>query len=75
MQAGEFSPPKLSSLEKALELSLHVRGGGRILADTWDLAQFSSCPACLETRRQRLLAMNLSQEILPAVDCEFCGGR
>jgi radical SAM enzyme (TIGR01210 family) len=75
METGEFSPPKLSSLEKALELSLRLRGGGRILADTWDLAQFSSCPACLETRRQRLLAMNIAQEISPAVDCSICGGR
>jgi hypothetical protein len=73
METGQFSPPKLSSLEKALDLSLKL-GGGRILADTWDLAQFSSCAACLEKRRQRLQAMNLCQQSLPAVDCEFCGG-
>jgi hypothetical protein len=75
METGEFSPPQLSSLEKALELSLALGAGGRILADTWDLARFSSCPACLERRRQRLLAMNFSQQILPAVDCQVCGGR
>jgi radical SAM enzyme (TIGR01210 family) len=75
METGEFSPPKLSSLEKALELSLKLRGGGRILADTWDLARFSNCPACLEKRRQRLHAMNLSQKSRPPVDCHVCGGR
>ncbi|MGP8238752.1 MAG: radical SAM protein [Limisphaerales bacterium] len=75
MEMGEFSPPKLSSLEKALELSLALRAGGRILADTWDLARFSSCPACLEQRRQRLHAMSFSQQFLPTVDCRVCGGR
>jgi radical SAM enzyme (TIGR01210 family) len=72
MAAGEFSPPQLSTLEKALELALEVRGNGRIFADTWDLEQFSSCPACFEKRRQRIHAMNLSQQILPAIDCSAC---
>ena len=73
-ETGEFSPPRLSTLEKALEQTLARRGDGRIFADTWDLEQFSRCPACLEKRRQRLQAMNLSQKILPAVDCPACGG-
>jgi hypothetical protein len=75
MGSGDFSPPKLSSLERALELSLALHGGGRILADTWNLAQFSSCPSCLEQRAQRLHAMNFSQQFLPMVDCRVCGGR
>ena len=74
MATGEFSPPRLATLEKALELSLAVRGDGRIFADTWDLQQFSCCPACFEKRRQRIHAMNLSQHILPAVDCPACNG-
>ncbi len=74
MAAGEFSPPRLSTLEKALERALNARGGGRIFADTWDLEQFSRCPACLEKRRQRIHAMNLSQQIMPPVDCPACGG-
>lgn len=74
MAAGEFSPPRLATLEKTLELALAVRGDGRIFADTWDLEQFSNCPACFEKRRQRIHAMNLSQRILPAVDCPACGG-
>ena len=72
MAAGEFSPPRLATLEKALELALEVRGDGRIFADTWDLEQFSRCPACLEKRRQRIHAMNLSQQIPPAIDCHAC---
>ena len=74
MAAGEFSPPRLATLEKTLELALTVRGDGRIFADTWDLEQFSNCPACFEKRRQRIHAMNLSQRILPSVDCPACGG-
>ncbi len=74
MKTGEFSPPRLATLEKALELSLNLRGAGRVFADTWDLEQFSRCPACFESRRQRIHAINLSQQILPAVDCPACGG-
>jgi radical SAM enzyme (TIGR01210 family) len=74
METGEFSPPRLSSLERALELALEAPGNGRIFADTWNLEQFPHCAACLEERRQRLRAMNLSQRFLAAVDCPACGG-
>jgi hypothetical protein len=73
MATGEFSPPRLATLEKALELALEVLGAGRVFADTWDLEQFSNCPACFEKRRQRIHAMNLSQRIPPAIDCSACG--
>ena len=73
METGEFSPPRLATLEKALELSLNLRGGGRVFADTWDLEQFSRCPACFEPRRQRIHAVNLSQQVLPTIDCPACG--
>jgi hypothetical protein len=74
-ETGEFSPPRLATLEKALELALAVRGDGRIFADTWDLEQFSRCPACFEKRQQRIHGMNLSQKIPPAIDCPACGLR
>src|SRR5208337_2007910 len=70
---GEFSPPRLSTLERALELSLDLRGG-RVFADTWDLAHFSACSNCLDQRRQRLHSMNLRQEFLPRIDCPYCAG-
>jgi uncharacterized Fe-S cluster-containing MiaB family protein len=73
METGEFSPPRLATLEKALELTLEMRGDGRIFADTWDLQQFSTCPACFEKRRQRIHALNLSQRIPPTIDCPACG--
>jgi radical SAM enzyme (TIGR01210 family) len=74
MEAGEFAPPQLSTLERAQELALQLRGG-RVFADTWNLEPFSSCPACLEQRRQRLHTINLRQEILPVIDCPVCGGH
>jgi len=73
MASGQFSPPRLSSLEKALQFALELPGDGRIFADTWNLEQFSHCPACLEKRRKRLHAMNLAQQFVPAVNCQACG--
>ena len=72
-ETDDFSPPRLATLERALEQALGLKAG-RIFADTWDLEKFSNCSACLEKRQQRLHAMNLSQKILPLIDCQTCGG-
>ena len=74
METGEFSPPRLLTLEKTHEVALGFRRSVRVLVDTWDVARFSRCPICLEKRRERMRAMNLSQRILPAVECLACGG-
>ncbi len=74
IESGDFSPPRLPTLEQALDTSLGLRSG-RVFADTWNLELFSSCALCLEARRNRLHQMNLSQEILPRVVCSSCGGR
>ncbi len=68
--SGEFTPPRLAMLEGAFERALNLRAG-RVFADTWELDSFC-CPACLEPRRRRLHAMNLSQQNLPAIDCAVC---
>ena len=73
MEAGEFAPPQLSTLERALELTVNLRRG-RVFADTWNLEPFSACSACLEPRRQRLHRINLTQQNQPAVECPVCGG-
>ena len=91
--AGDFAPPRLATLERALEQALGLKAclespaatspqpeqpqalnAGRVFADTWDLEKFSNCSACLEKRQQRLHAMNLSQKILPRIECQTCGG-
>jgi archaeosine synthase beta-subunit len=72
-EAGEFSPPRLSTLEKAVQSALALNKG-RVFADTWNLEPFSSCAACLEPRRRRLRAINLAQRDLPRVECPACNG-
>ena len=73
LAAGEFTPPRLTTLERALELALNLRRG-RVFADTWNLEQFSACAACLEGRRERLHAINVTQQSRPIIDCPVCGG-
>ncbi len=68
---GWFASPKLSSLEQVLAAGIES-GGGRVFADTWDVARFADCPQCAAARVERLRQMNLSQTILPQVICD-CG--
>jgi len=70
---GQFEPPRLATLEDAFDRALAL-GRGRVFADTWDLAGFSSCDACLGPRKQRIRRMNLSQRGLARVECAQCQG-
>jgi radical SAM enzyme (TIGR01210 family) len=73
--AGDFQPPRLSDLERALDLALAVAGGrGRVFADLWDLARFAGCAACRAPRTERLRRANLDQRPGPALPCPSCGG-
>ncbi len=72
VETGEFAPPRLATLEEALEQALNLRAG-RVFADLWNLEQFSRCAVCLPAREQRLRAINLSQKSLPAIECPACG--
>jgi archaeosine synthase beta-subunit len=67
-QRGEFSPPRLSTIENALAYGLSLKRG-RVFADLWDLERFAECPVCSASRAARLRAMNLQQIILPPVIC------
>jgi archaeosine synthase beta-subunit len=71
LEALNFSPPRLDSLEAALAAGMGFRRG-RVFADVWDLQQFSNCDACFEARRERLARMNLSQQIEPPIECQVC---
>jgi hypothetical protein len=72
--AGEFSPPRLATLEAAFDETLAL-GRGRVFADTWDLDRFSQCPACVGARTARLREMNLSQQWIRRVACDACAAR
>src|SRR5205085_5827136 len=50
---GQFSPPKLSTLEQAAEYGVTLKRG-RVFADLWNLEKFSTCPNCFSRRRARL---------------------
>jgi radical SAM enzyme (TIGR01210 family) len=69
---GEFSPPKLKTLEAAAEYGVSLQRG-RVFADLWDLERFSSCSACYQPRHHRLHQMNLTQSVPPAIHCPVCG--
>ena len=70
---GEFEAPSLRSLETVVEETL-CWNRGRVFADLWDVQQFSKCPQCVRSRVERLRQMNLTQMVLPPVDCLRCGG-
>jgi hypothetical protein len=65
---GDFTPPDIRSLESVLEYGMGLKAG-RVFADTWDLEQFSTCNECFEQRRDRLISMNLNQEIYRKITC------
>ena len=69
MSKGEFNPPEIHSLEIVLEYGIELRLG-RVFADIWDLGLFSKCERCLDKRTSRLIEMNLTQQIVPEVECE-----
>lgn len=72
MDSGQFAPPSLCTLEQSLGRSLDLLAG-RVFADTWDLEKFSTCAACFKQRQQRLYTMNLTQALLPPIQCSACG--
>jgi radical SAM enzyme (TIGR01210 family) len=69
MSKGEFTPPDIHSLEIVLEHGIGLRQG-RVFADTWDLRLFSKCEKCIDKRTNRLIEMNLTQRIIPGIECE-----
>jgi hypothetical protein len=69
---GEFSPPRLATLEAARAYGLWLKRG-RVFADLWDLGRFAVCAHCTAARSARLNEMNRQQAILPPVKCEICG--
>ena len=70
---GEFSPPKLATVEAAAAHGIAL-GKGRVFVDLWDLRRTPGCASCHDRRMARLHTMNLQQTVLPPVLCEACGG-
>jgi hypothetical protein len=43
-----------------------------VFVDTWDLERISACRFCYEKRKDRLIQMNLHQDMPPPVECPIC---
>ena len=71
---GQFSPPRIETLEAALVYGLALKRG-RVFVDLWDLEQLRGCTRCRARRSSRLREMNLRQTIVEPVDCARCGNK
>jgi hypothetical protein len=69
-QSGDFTPPRLQSLEAAVAHGLRQHRG-RIFADLWDAKQFVRCP-CDRDRIDALQRMNDAQVITLSPACSTC---
>lgn len=65
---GLFQSPTMRSMERVLETGLRM-GRGRVLMDLWDCERFYPCADCGPRRRERLHGMNLTQTLLPPIEC------
>lgn len=72
LEQGQFSPPRLSTLEAAAAYGIELKRG-RVFADLWDLEELSDCAACFPARCRRLREMNLRQVVAAPVACPDCG--
>jgi len=70
-ERGEFSPPRLATLEAALAYGVGLQRK-RVFADLWDLEKFSDCDRCFSKRKERLERINLSQMNEAPVQCRRC---
>ncbi len=66
---GQFTPPRLSSMEVVLDEALRQASGGRVFMDLWDAEQFASCQDCADARIERLRKTNLTQQLQPPIEC------
>lgn len=73
-ESGDFSLPKISSLENVLEYGIKLRRG-RVFADTWDLQFFSDCDKCFGQRINRLNTINHSQQLSDRILCSCSGSE
>jgi radical SAM enzyme (TIGR01210 family) len=72
----DFRPPRLRSLEAAVEYGLSLSRTERprsscVFADLWDVEKFFDC-VCSAARAARLAAMNRTQRIPAAIACLNC---
>lgn len=70
-QLDEFAPPRLQSVEAALDYGLSLRAG-RVFVDLWDIDTLPAPACCATARIERLRRINLCQRPEAPVDCPCC---
>ncbi|MBX2922780.1 MAG: hypothetical protein KF746_11350 [Chitinophagaceae bacterium] len=68
LKEKDYVPPSLDMLEEVVDKALALKQG-QVLADTWDIGFLSRCAICFDKRKERLAAMNLSQQTAPNIQC------
>ena len=71
---GQFTPPTLSQLERALDESAD-QTGTVVTADLWDVERLGTCSSCRDRRVERLRRMNLTGVREPSIACDECGSE
>jgi archaeosine synthase beta-subunit len=66
----DFSRPDACSTNEVRTTGRLKSVHQRVFLDLWDLESLADCPKCGAARIERLRQMNLSQEVLPAVECD-----
>ncbi|HEY8836535.1 MAG TPA: hypothetical protein VIO16_02425 [Dehalococcoidia bacterium] len=70
---GEFTPPRLSQLEDALDGCLQFTISV-VTADLWDVERLPVCGHCGPPRIARLRRLNVTGRSEPRIACTMCGG-
>jgi archaeosine synthase beta-subunit len=68
---GQFAPPSLRQLERALDLALD-HPATAVTVDLWDVERLAACASCREARIERLRRLNLSGVAEAPVVCAEC---
>jgi radical SAM enzyme (TIGR01210 family) len=71
---NQFAPPSIRCLETAMNRVFAIRNRGVVTADLWEGPPPKACPHCRQSRWDRLLRMNLTQQSPDPVLCEHCDG-
>ncbi|MCS1410425.1 MAG: hypothetical protein M2R45_03617 [Verrucomicrobia subdivision 3 bacterium] len=74
VESGDYRNTQLDQLEDAMDSGLRL-SQALVLADLWDLEQFSTCQFCFPKRRFRLEEMNRQQAVLERIECSQCHGN
>jgi radical SAM enzyme (TIGR01210 family) len=71
---GDWKAVTLGLVEETFDRALRLNLDDTVVqVDLWDLERVSGCAHCLDARRSRLGAMNLSGRLEPHVTCAWCG--